>query len=33
MAQNRVQDQRGLSMPEFLDCYVSAQPCEELIRA
>ncbi len=32
MAQNKVQYQRGLSMPEFFDGYGSAQQCEELVR-
>ena len=33
MAQNRVQYQRGLSMPEFFDTYGSVQRCEALVRA
>jgi transposase-like protein len=33
MAQNKVQYQRGLSMPEFYDCYGSPQKCEDLVRA
>lgn len=33
MAQNRVQYQRGLSMPEFFDCYGSPQQCEDVVRA
>ncbi len=33
MAQNKVQYQRGLSMPEFFDRYGSAQQCEALVRA
>jgi transposase-like protein len=33
MAQNRVQYQRGLSMPEFFDCYGSPQQCEDRVRA
>ena len=32
MAQNKVQYQRGLSMPEFFDGYGSARQCEELVR-
>ena len=32
MAQNKVQYQRGLSMPDFFDGYGSAQQCEELVR-
>jgi hypothetical protein len=32
MAQNKVQDQRGLSMPEFYDRYRSPQQCEDLVR-
>jgi transposase-like protein len=33
MAQNKVQYQRGLSMPEFFDGYGSAGQCEALIRS
>jgi transposase-like protein len=33
MAQNKVQYQRGLSMPEFFDRYGSLQQCEALVRA
>jgi transposase-like protein len=32
MAQNRVQYQRGLSMPEFFDAYGSVEQCEALVR-
>jgi len=32
MAQNKVQYQRGLSMPEFFEQYGSAQQCEDLVR-
>lgn len=32
MAQNKVQYQRGLSMPEFYDRYGSPQQCEDLVR-
>jgi transposase-like protein len=32
MAQNRVQYQRGLSMPEFFDLYGSQDRCEEALR-
>ncbi len=32
MAQNKVQYQRGLSMPEFFDAYGSVQQCEALVR-
>lgn len=32
MAQNRVQYQRGLSMPEFFGVYGSVQQCEALVR-
>ncbi len=33
MAQNKVQYQRGLSMPEFFDGYGSAEQCEALVRS
>ena len=33
MAQNKVQYQRGLSMPEFFDRYGSPEQCESLVRA
>ena len=33
MAQNTVQYQRGLSLPEFFDQYGSPQQCEDLVRA
>jgi len=33
MAQNRVQYQRGLSMPEFFDAYGSVEQCEALVRS
>lgn len=33
MAQNKVQYQRGLSMPEFFDRYGSPEQCEALVRA
>ena len=33
MAQNKVQYQRGLSMPEFFGRYATGQQCEELVRA
>jgi len=33
MAQNKVQYQRGLSMPEFFELYGTAQQCETLVRA
>jgi len=33
MAQNKVQYQPGLSMPEFFELYGSAQQCEVLVRA
>ena len=33
MAQNKVQCQRGLSMPEFFDRYGSAKQCEALVPA
>ena len=33
MAQNKVQYQRGLSMPEFFERYGSVQQCETLVRA
>jgi transposase-like protein len=33
MAQNKVQYQRGLSMPEFFDRFGSVQQCEILVRA
>ena len=33
MAQNKVQYQRGLSMPEFFDAYGSVERCEALVRA
>lgn len=32
MAQNKVQYQRGLSMPEFFDAYGSVEQCEGLVR-
>ena len=32
MAQNKVQYQRGLSMPEFFDAYGSVEQCEALVR-
>jgi len=32
MAQNRVQHQKGLSMPEFFDRFGSVQHCEERVR-
>ena len=32
MAQNKVQYQRGLSMPEFFNGYGSAEQCEALVR-
>ena len=32
MAQNKVQYQRGLSMPEFFDSYGSQEQCEALVR-
>ena len=32
MAQNRVQYQRGLSMPEFFDAYGTVDQCEALVR-
>ena len=32
MAQNKVQYQRGLSMPEFFDAYGSVEQCESLVR-
>lgn len=32
MAQNKVQYQRGLSMPEFFDGYGTAEQCEALVR-
>ncbi len=33
MPQNKVQYQRGLAMPEFFDCYGSADLCEAAVRA
>jgi transposase-like protein len=33
MAQNKVQFQKGLSMPEFFKLYGSPQQCEDLVRA
>ena len=33
MAQNRVQYQKGLSMPEVFDRFGSVQQCEERVRA
>jgi transposase-like protein len=33
MAQNRVQYQRGLSMPEFFGTYGSVEQCEALVRS
>jgi transposase-like protein len=33
MAQNKVQYQKGLSMPEFFELYGSPQQCETLVRA
>ena len=33
MAQNKVQYQRGLSMPEFFDRYGSPDQCEALVRS
>ena len=33
MAQNRVQYQKGLSMPEFFERFGSVQQCEERVRA
>jgi transposase-like protein len=33
MAQNKVQYQRGLSMPEFFDCYGSPRQCEDVVRS
>ena len=33
MSQNKVQYQRGLSMPEFFDRYGSPEQCEALVRA
>ena len=32
MAQNKVQYQRGLSMPEFFDGYGSVEQCEAMVR-
>jgi hypothetical protein len=33
MAQNAVQYQRGLSLPEFFDQHGSQEQCEDLVRA
>ena len=33
MAQNTVQYQRGLSLPELFDRYGSQEQCEDLVRA